>query len=266
MPQFSSALNIKVGTGKIISDALGYMHNHANNVSYNQTLVGLYSSAFSVHQGFSIIPTNLHKATALFTARKLIERTWENGTDEYLAPNEQHPDYQQFVCDSFVYALFNNKSNQSSLRQVTYKGKKHNIKNEFFWLSKERMIKLAEDHNYDELYRDAKNNGNNRFIYNTLFVKTGSVFQLNDVYNKLSPDAKHVLDLATSLLENSMGIRQMVAQQHPEYHLDAWDAGYAQLKLVWKEYLKDEYKAFRDAYKTLEDRLRPMVYTLEFLK
>ena len=29
-----------------------------------------------------------------------------------------------------------------------------------------------------------------------------------------------------------------------ENHLDSWDAGYAQLKLVWKEYFKDEFNEF----------------------
>lgn len=267
IPMLTSALCIKdSGRGSAIQNAYGYMHSNGNNIMHNQTLVGLYSTAFAAANGFSVVAENTHKTTALFAARKLIERVWENSTDEYLAPNEQHPDYQQFVYDSFVYALFNNKSNQSSLRQVTYKGKKHDIKNEFFWLSKDHMLKLAEDNSYDELYRDAKNNGTNRFIHNTLFVKTGSVFQLNDVYNKVSPDAKAVLDMATALVNKSISIRQLVSQQHPEYHLDAWDAGYAQLKLVWKDYFKDDFKAFRDAYKALEDRMRPLVYTLGFLK
>jgi len=266
-PQFSSALAIKHnGKGKLVANALGYCHNNGNSIRDNATLVGLYSSAFSVHQGFSVIPDNLQKTTVLFAARKMIESNWINQKDGYLAPNEQHPDYQQFVYDSFAYALFNNSSQQSSLRQVSYKGKKHDIKNEFFWLSKDHMLKLAEDNSYDELYRDAKNNGTNRFIHNTLFVKTGSVFQLNDVYNSLSPDAKAVLDMATALVNKSISIRQLVSQQHPEYHLDAWDAGYAQLKLVWKDYFKDDFKAFRDAYKALEDRMRPLVYTLGFLK
>jgi hypothetical protein len=48
-------------------------------------------------------------------------------------------------------------------------------------------------------------------------------------------------------------------------HLNSWDAGYAQLKLVWKEYFAEEFKEFRQLYKTLEDRMRPLVYELGFL-
>jgi hypothetical protein len=48
--------------------------------------------------------------------------------------------------------------------------------------------------------------------------------------------------------------------------LNSWDAGYAQLKLVWKEYFQEEFKEFRQLYKNLEDRMRPLVYELGFLK
>jgi len=41
---------------------------------------------------------------------------------------------------------------------------------------------------------------------------------------------------------------------------------YAQLKLSWKEYFKEEFEAFRKLYKALEDRMRPLVYELGFLK
>lgn len=267
VPMITSALNIKeVGRGNSLVNAYGYMHSDSNSVKQNQTLVGLYTSTFAAAHGFSVVVENFQKATSLFAARKTIKGTWINDKDEYLAPDEQHPDYQQFAYDSLVYSLFNNSSQQSSMRQVTYKGKKYDIKNEFFWLSKEKMLELAEEHGYDELYRDAKNSGNNRYIHNMLFVKSNSVLQTNDVYNKLSSDAKLVIDMATSLVEKSIRIRQLVSQQHPEYHLDAWDAGYAQLKLIWKEYFKDDFKAFRDAYKALEDRMRPLVYTLGFLK
>ena len=242
------------------------MHCDSNSVKQNQTLVGLYSSAFAAANGFSVIPSNFEKATALFAARKSVKGTWIDDKDEYLAPDEQHPDYQQFVIDSLVYALFNNSSQQSSMRQVTYKNKKHDIKNEFFWMPKIRMQELAEKYDYDELYRDTKNSGNDRYVHNMLFIKSGSLMQANDVYSKLSPDAKRVLDMATELVEKSFGMRQVVSQQHPEYHLDCWDAGYAQLKLVWKDYHKLEFKAFRDAYKAFENRMRPLVYTLGFLQ
>ena len=266
LPPMKSALSVDFKKEKLgCSNAVGYINNDSNNLM-QQNVVFLASSVIGANGNKAITPTNFEKVMALFAARKMVASTWINQKDEYLAPNEQHSDYQQFATDSLVYALFNNASNQSSMRQVTYKNKKHDIKNEFFWMSKSRMQELAEKHDYDELYRDTKNSGNDRYVHNMLFVKSGSLMQANDVYSKLSPDAKRVLDMATELVEKSFGMRQVVSQQHPEYHLDCWDAGYAQLKLVWKDYHKMEFKAFRDAYKAFENRMRPLVYTLGFLQ
>jgi hypothetical protein len=50
-----------------------------------------------------------------------------------------------------------------------------------------------------------------------------------------------------------------------ENHLKSWDAGYAQLKLLWKQYYAEDFKEFRELYKNLEDRMRPLVYELGFL-
>ena len=124
-------------------------------------------------------------------------------------------------------------------------------------MSKDEMLKLANKNNYDELYKDAKT-ADERFVYKKLFQE--------GIYEKLSEDAKEVLNIATELLRKSISERKLLSEEHPEYHLGAWDAGYAQMKLVWKEYFKDEFEKFRKKYKEFEDRLRPMVYELGFLR
>lgn len=53
---------------------------------------------------------------------------------------------------------------------------------------------------------------------------------------------------------------------HKEYHLSSFDCGYAQMKLVWKEYFKEEFKIFREKYKSFENRMMPLVYELGFLR
>jgi hypothetical protein len=191
----------------------------------------------------------------LFTGRKLISNDWVNDKDEYLTPNENHEYYQQFTNDSVVYSLFNNSSQQSSLRQVNYKDRLWDIKNEFFWMSTEEMMGLANNNNYDELYNDVRTD-NNRYVHKLLFGE-------QNIYNQLSPDAKLVLDKATELVRMSMTMRGHFADDNN--HLNSWDAGYAQLKLVWKEYFPEEFKEFRQLYKNLEDRMRPLVYELGFL-
>jgi hypothetical protein len=181
----------------------------------------------------------------------MILETWEIQKDEYLVPTSN----EVFESDSIIYSMFSTYSYQSSLRQVEYKGQMWDIKNEFFWMSRDRMKDLADNMGYDELYNDART-ASDRHVYKLLFGE-------ERIYDKLSPDAKAVLDKATELVELSMEMRQVMAND--ENHLNSWDAGYAQLKLVWKEYFPEQFKEFRQLYKNMEERMRPLVYDLGFL-
>ena len=248
---------LKTRSGKCVENHYGFYFCGGNNVETNKTHNSLFTTAYSGGLGLSIIPKNIKKVCLLFTTRGLIQSNWINCKDEYLAPNENHPEYEQFTYDSIVYSLFNNSSQQSSLRQVDYKDKKWDIKNEFFWLSKDEILNLSEENHYDELYKDARTS-DQRFVYKKLFQ--------DGIYEKLSPDAKQVLDMASDLVRKSFDMRKLVSENHPEYHLNSWDCGYAQLKLVWKDYFKDEFNEFRNKYKELEDRMRPLVYELGFLR
>jgi hypothetical protein len=194
---------------------------------------------------------------SLFTTRKLIKPNWINQKDEYMAPNESHSLWEQFQYDSLVYSLFNTSSNQSSLRQIDYKGKKWNIKNEFFWMSKEQMMDLSEKKYFDDLYRDGRSS-DERYVYKLLF-KDG-------IYEKLSPDAKEVLDMATELVKTTFDMRKVLNDEHPEYHLNTWDAGWYQIKLILKQFYPEKLKDFSKKYKEFEDRMRPLVYELGFLR
>jgi hypothetical protein len=257
-PQMSSALNVQqVGYSKMMDGGIGYMYACKNIPESNMTNISIFSSGFSASNsnGYTILQKNFFETTCLFFVRKSITSNWKNHKDEYLAPNVNHQDYQQFTNDSVVYSLFNNSSQQSSLRQITYKDQLWDIKNEFFWMSKEEMMELANNSNYNELYGDARTD-NNRYVHNLLFGE-------ENIYEQLSPDAKLVLDKATELVRMSMTMRSHFADEHN--HLNSWDAGYAQLKLLWKEYFTEEFKEFRQLYKNLEDRMRPLVYELGFL-
>lgn len=255
-PQQSSTYIIKEkGRGSITTDSLGYFLNASNNVYYNSQSVGFFSSCFSNGNGLSVIKENLTKCTALFTARKTIKGNWINDKDEYLAPTEEHELYEQFSNDSLVYSLFNNSSQQSSLRQVDYKDKKWDIKNEFFWLSKEEVMELANKERNNEIFQDAKYS-NERYMYKVLQSKQG----------QLSQQALHILELANELYVECFKYHDLMHQEHPEYHLNTWDAGYAQLKLVWQKFSPEKFKEFRDVYNSWSEELVPMVYELGFLK
>lgn len=256
LPQFSSALIVKQsGRGRMVEGSFGYLLSGGNNVGENSETVSLFSSSCSKGNGFSITIKNFFESVITFSVRRMIPKSWKNEKDEYLAPNEEHKQYEQYKYDCLVYSLFESKSNQSSLRQVEYKGQIWDIKNEFFWMSKDKMRELADEKGYDELYNDARTSPN-RHVYNLLHGP-------DNIYDKLSSDAKSVLDKATELVERSLEMRQIMANN--ENHLNSWDAGYAQLKLVWKEYFPEDFKEFRQMYKNLEDRMSPLVYELGFL-
>jgi len=255
-PQLSSALIVKQsGRGRMVKNSFGYLLSGGNNVGENSETVSLFSSSCSKGNGFSVTSKNFFESVIAFSVRRMIPKSWKNEKDEYLAPNEDHEQFEHFKYDSLIYSLFESKSNQSSLRQVTYKDKLWDIKNEFFWMSVEEMKQLADDNGYDNLYNDARTSPN-RHVYNLLFGE-------ERIYDKLSPDAKLVLDKASELVRKSVQARQLMSDN--ENHLDSWDAGYAQLKLVWKEYFSEDFKEFRQMYKNLEDRMRPLVYELGFL-
>jgi hypothetical protein len=255
-PQLSSALTIKPkGYGRLVKDAIGYALASQNIPQSNGTMNALLSSAFSAKNGISITKENLDKVVVHFAVRKLIVSNWLNEKDEYMTPMEDSPNYKKFYVDSLVYSLFNGSSEQSSLRQITYKGDISDIKNNFFWMSKSEITELANQNNYTELYNDVRTDSD-RCVHNLLFSKEG-------VYEKLSPEAKDVLDSATKLVRLSMGMRRNFADE--TNHLNSWDAGYAQLKLLWKEYYPEQFKEFRAKYKILEDKMRPLVYELGFL-
>lgn len=265
-PQLSSACSVKqAGRGMLACGALGYAVSNANICQFNSTLVFLVSSPAVNAHGVSILPENILKVCTLYTARRTIFPNWTNEKDEYSAPTDamiQTPAYKQFETDSVVFSLFNSASQQSSLRDITYKGTQHNIFNEFFWLSQNEMLALAEEHRFDDLYQDLRDHaraGKDRYVHNLIYSPQ------DGLYGKLSDDAKEIIDLASDLLRKSIPFRKEMHDTNPEYHLASWDAGWAQVKKVVEPYFPAEYKEFRTKYLAFSKRMATQVYELGFL-
>lgn len=234
---------------------IGYLHEHSNNVQYNTKGVGMYTSIFSGEHGLYTTENNFDRVCMGFSARRVVSSNWINQKDEYCEPSESNNKFREFKNDSIVYSLYNNSSFQTSLRNIFCNEKNWDIKNQFFWISKEEMTNLANQNNYTELYNDARTDSD-RYVYNLLFGE-------QRIYDQLSDEAKEVLDTATNLVRMSIEMRRNFADD--TNHLNSWDAGYAQLKLLWKQYFPEQFKEFREKYKVLEDKMRPMVYELGFL-
>jgi hypothetical protein len=253
-PQVSSAINLKGdGRGKVTDCSLGYMQSNANSTYDNPTLVALYSTPYSSAQGFPISPTNFDRVIALFATRKSIKSDWLNQKDEYSAPDESHPAYAQFLADAHVYSLFNNSSQQSSLRQITYKDKIWDIPNHFFWRTREDIMRLANAHGFDACYADAKRS------------QTRYMAQQLQALN-LSPEAQAVLDKANAIYDASWAFRVAMHEEDESLHLHAWDAGWYQVKRIASIFLKAELTEFSKLYKALEAKMTEATYEVEFLR
>ncbi len=291
-PLQSSGLRFKAkGYGSCYKDMLGGMYNDNNNVYKNAHSVALFSSGFSSAHSQTIFPSNFFRCIVCFAARKLIIPTWINQKLEYLAPKPS-PSRQlsRFAADALVYSIFHPSNNMTAVRDVEHKGKSYRIKNNMFWRKRDFMRNLANKHAFHEMFNDIRNEPEESYIRkensdtispldfwedvkNSWRVDIADTKIFKDPYGDggsvilpPSPLAQKVLDMADALLVESMEMRQAFHATTPEYNLHAWDAGYYQLKYLWRELYPEQYEAFRAAYKELEEYLRPQVYELGMLK
>ncbi len=253
----TSAIKVreKDGTrkGMITEGALGYFYNAGNNVDKNVSHVAMYTAASSLGIGVSVIPENLVKCCTLFAARKLVNKNWINSKDEYLAPNMQHPKWEEFAGDSIVYTLFHGSGNQSSLRNVIYHNKRWDVKNSFFFMSKETVLGLAEQCNYDFTYEDARTDSE-RFVYELLKKQ------------ELSEEAKAVLEFAIALTIETFPDRVFFDQEQPDYQIMNWDCGWYQIKALVGWRYPQRLEEFNVKFQKLCEKMLPMVYELGFLR
>jgi hypothetical protein len=254
-PNMYGSLNFrKDGSGIFYDDSLGYFVCEGDSVEGNPSSVFLISGPSYRNRGVNINKTNFLYVLSYFSARLSINMDWKNQKDSYIFSEKQISDPQ--VYDTLVYALFNSSSFQCSARSINYKNSLYDIKNHFFWISVDEMKKLSDHYSYDEMFNDARTS-QNTYVYNFLFGEEGK-------FEYLSSEASEVLNMATNLVKTSIEIRAQISNS--DNQLYCWDAGYSQLKTMWKEYFPVLYKEFRDSYKKLELKMRKRAYDLEFLK
>ena len=257
-PCMTNAINIKDDPktfGRLIPHAIGYMVSDTNKVNENAMGVAMFSGygCKGHNAGLSVMEDNFFRCMNLFAARKLVSGNWENSKDEYMRPDVENPLYQEFNNDSVIFALFHSSANQSSLRDVTYHNKKWNIKNEFFFMSKEEMMQLANQYNNDDCFNDVKTDSN-RYVYNLLQSL------------ELSEEASAVLNKACDLVRASFKYRTLFDESHPEYQINNWDAGWYQIKALIKEFMPNELEEFKTLFEKLQNKMRPNVYNIGFLR
>ena len=260
-PQMSSGLKVKEkGRSKVVPGAHAYMASPGNGLQWSGTGTALFSAGYSNGNGFTLLPSNWRRAVALFGARKLVGENWINQKDEYLVPDTTLPGYEQWVDDCHVYALLHTSNNCTSMRNVQYKSQSWRIKNNWFWLTRTDAMKQLNTHETLAMFRDAQQEQKDSYFATVLPNLA------------LSGEAREVLRLLQGLWVKSLPLRGMfyemraVTDKAPDLHLTTHDAGFYQLKHLWKEHFPTEFAALKAAHKTLVEKLESGVYTYGFLK
>lgn len=256
-PTLATGISIKKNSTShttIFKSALGCYLNVGNDV-YNSTLkLALFTGCDNSNaNGISIMPENFERICSIFAARKLIIPTWINNKDNFLIPKVNNPLYQTFVANSIIFSLFHSSSNQSSLRQVKFDKNMWDINNEFFFISRDDIMQLADKFGFDYTFKDAQLSSE-RYVYK-------KISQLN-----LSKEATIILNNAKNLVKKSFKFRKEFNEINPEYQILNWDCGWYQIKALLKAYMPLELKDFSDKFKLFSDKLRPIVYKLGFVK
>ncbi len=256
-PKFSSALNVKNSNqgGGIYEKCFAMFANGPSMINKNAEEVYIVNGAMTSNWGIcGFDKENTIMMSSAFCARRLIENEVYNWNDEYLKPSDtilQSDDYKQWSNDCIIYSLFDNKSNQSSLRQVTYQSKQWNIKNEFFFMSKDEIKDLAALNSNDKVLADLELYNEERFVYEEIKrIREEGGF---------SQEALNLLDYMRYMVATTFPKR---LESKPEHHFNSWDAGYSQIKLYMT---KEELKEFKEFRTILADKLRPKVYYFGFL-
>jgi len=265
VPSLSSAINPTKMLSNNKIGALGYLAKG--------TYTCLVSSIWII-SGTPVIKENFKECIAIYTAYKLIPNNWLYSAIELHSPNINHSEYQQWNNDCIIYSLFN--SELSSLRNIECKGfwgdvKKENynhtlenIENEWFWMSNKEMYNLAIQYNYEDLEQDCELFNQDRYIYKEL---------QNTI---LSEDAQEILNMAKDLVIKSFKYREKFNKQlyqlkkigqeivFLKQHLQAWDAGWYQIKLILNEYMKEELEIFNNLFEKFENRLRENLFKFNY--
>lgn len=225
----------------ICDDYIATIHVHANDISNNNwTCIRQVCTDGNTKP---LTKNNIFESSIVLFIRTNVECNWINDKDMYNM-NVEIP--ISFRNDAFVYSIFGNYC-------CSIKLDNDRLKNEFFWMSKSEIEDLANTYKNDDCYADV-HTASERFVYQ----------KLQEI--ELSPEAQAVLDKASEIVRKTFKYRKLFNDIMPEAQINNWDCGFYQIKLLCKEFAPDLLKEFKDVYKQLVDKMRPMVYELGFLK
>ncbi len=224
-------------------NAIGQMLCDSNDLQHAGQRTAILSSGYCSPGAFYINPDNLWQVSIVFSVRRLVKPTWLNDRDQFLQPTA--PLTEEFQTDCLIWMLFNGSNLTASANDLEWNNKKWSIVNHFIPFTE------AEVSAPDRFESD--------FMVRYLSGKT------------LSADAEKVIEAGKSLWQ-AYFTHTDVRAVRDELKLNRADVGWYQVRKALQarnasgDFPPVSFTAFQEAYKTLTEKLQPMVYELGFLK
>lgn len=234
---------------------VGFFYASNNDLQHagQETLIS--SSIFTGGNGggLYIIPENLWQVAIVYSVRRLIKQTWLNDRDQFLIPTEHLT--EEFKNDCLIWMLFNGSNLTASANDLEWNDKKWNIANHFIPFTEEEV------------------GANDRFESDFMVQYLSNLTDFKNLSGvaSLSPESKAVLQEGKKLWQSYFEHTDVRAVRD-ELKLNRPDVGWYQVRNALKkrnesgDYLPVSFKPFEEAYKTLTEKLQPMVYELGFLR
>jgi len=207
------------------------------------TQTALLSSGYCSAGAFFVTDKNLWQSAIVFSVRRLIKPTWLNDRDQFLIPTEPLTD--EFKNDCLLWMLFNGSNLTASANELEWNNKKWSIVNHFIPYTEEEV--------------NAPDRFESDFMVQYLKDKT------------LSTEAQAVLAEGKKLWQAYFAHTDTHTIRE-ELKLNRSDVGWYQIRKALQarnassDFPPVNFKPFEEAYKTLTEKLQPMVYELGFLK
>jgi hypothetical protein len=250
-------------------NAKAYMYCGVNDIQHATQQTVIFSSPYGGGNGFYINSENLWQAAIVFTVRRVIKPTWLNDRDQFLQPTQ--PLSNEFKSDCLIWMLFNGSNLTASANDLEWNGKKWSIVNHFIPFTEEEVgspERFESDFMVNYLAQlpvfarnEAISSSNNQ-------IASGKNPRIDE---QLSTEAENVLAEGKKLW-HAYFANTDIRSVRDELKLNRADVGWYQIRKALQarnasgDFVPVNFKPFEEAYKTLTEKLQPMVYNLGFLK
>lgn len=232
-------------------NAIAYMCTGTNDLQNAASYTFILSSVAGRGNGLFVTPENLWKCAVLFTVQKIIPHTWINHNDQFLQPNSELSD--EFKSDCLVWMLFNGKNLTAGADNLVWDNREWSITNHF--------IPYTED----------EVNAPDRFESDFMVRYIEKQPHLSGTDSPFSPEARAVLEEGKKLWRAYFSATDERTVRD-KYKLNRSDAGWYQIRGALKsrsesgDFPPVSFTAFETAYRTLTEKLRPLVFKYGFLR